>query len=271
MSNDDLISGISYGTFKVWDLNKKSIKYIFNSNKSSVDSIRALKNDYLAMSSKEQIFIMNLSDSTDTPTAVLVGHSHKIDCLIQMKNGYLVSGSYKEMIVWDLTNYSIVKNITISENSLLCPAALLPNGLIVTSSKNISIWSTTGNWNSIKKIDLKNLKFLYSVVSLSESEFAISVNFNVIVYNFNDETIKFNLTGHTNVIFNILLLSNKNLASCSADQTIKIWNLSDGSLKKTLIGHTAFIYSLGKLSNGDLVSCSADKSIIIWKRSFIEE
>lgn len=163
MPNDDLISGISYGTFKVWDLNKKTIKYIFNNNKSSVDRIRVLNNGDLAMA-----YIIN------------------------------------------------------------------------------------------------------SLASLSESLFAVSVMHSIIVYNYNNETVKFNLTGHTNIIYTILLLSNGNLASCSADQTIKIWNLLDGSLRKTLIGHTAFVYSLVKLSNGDLVSCSSDKSIIIWKRSLIE-
>jgi WD40 repeat protein len=57
------------------------------------------------------------------------------------------------------------------------------------------------------------------------------------------------LTGHTNIVYTLAILSNGNLASGSADSTVKIWNPSTGSLVYTLTGHTNAVWTLATLPN----------------------
>jgi WD40 repeat protein len=54
------------------------------------------------------------------------------------------------------------------------------------------------------------------------------------------------------------LLKNGDLASASADKTIKLWDTNEGTVKKTLIEHKDEVWALVELNNGDLVSGSSD-------------
>ena len=61
-------------------------------------------------------------------------------------------------------------------------------------------------------------------------------------------TIK-TLTGHTDSVTSLVVLSDGTLASGSNDNTIKLWDYSTGYLIKTLIGHTRWVTSLVLLSD----------------------
>ena len=74
----------------------------------------------------------------------------------------------------------------------------------------------------------------------------------------------FQLSGHTNWILSLAVMSNGWLASGSFDSNINIWDLEQRRLIKTLRGHTSVVTSLKALSNGNLVSCSNDDSIKVW-------
>ncbi|MEH2054397.1 WD40 repeat domain-containing protein, partial [Nostoc sp.] len=55
------------------------------------------------------------------------------------------------------------------------------------------------------------------------------------------------------------------LASASADNTIKIWDVSSGQLLKTFTGHTDAVRSVAySLDGQQLASASRDKTIKIW-------
>ena len=71
------------------------------------------------------------------------------------------------------------------------------------------------------------------------------------------------------VIFSLLKFtrSDKFLASCSSDKTIKTWDIKSQSLIRTLIGHTSSVWGLEVLNNGYVASCSTDLTIKIWDPS----
>ena len=75
------------------------------------------------------------------------------------------------------------------------------------------------------------------------------------------------LTGHSHGIFYLIQLPNGNLASASADKSIKLWDTSSWQLIKTLTGHSDWIGRLAILKNDNLVSGSRDKIIKIWDTS----
>ena len=74
-------------------------------------------------------------------------------------------------------------------------------------------------------------------------------------------------SGHKKWIFCLCAISNKILASGSADKNIKIWNIKDRSIMSTLSGHIDGVKALCYVKEGVLVSGSLDKSLIIWSKS----
>ena len=63
----------------------------------------------------------------------------------------------------------------------------------------------------------------------------------------------------------LLLLSEKRLASCASDKTIKIYNMNNNyHCDITIHGHTEGVYYTSQLANGKLISCARDQNIKIW-------
>ena len=75
-----------------------------------------------------------------------------------------------------------------------------------------------------------------------------------------------NITAHSSVVNDIILLSDKRIATCSEDTTIKIFDLYNNyNCDVTLTGHTKGVRSIVELNKDTLVSASDDRSIIFWK------
>ena len=117
-----------------------------------------------------------------------------------------------------------------------------------------------------KKIDRLHIHTINKMISYENNTKYItcSVDKTIIIRNSEDNTIIRILTGHTNSVYDMLLLPNGRLASSSADKTIKIWNLTNGNCEQTLIGHTNIVICLLELTNSILLSGSSDKSIGLW-------
>jgi WD40 repeat protein len=65
----------------------------------------------------------------------------------------------------------------------------------------------------------------------------------------------------------LILLSNGNLASASADKTIVIWNIKNSEILRVLTGHTDEIYTLALLPDFIIASGSLDKTVRLWNVS----
>jgi len=72
------------------------------------------------------------------------------------------------------------------------------------------------------------------------------------------------LTGHTNIIDSLIVLSDGTLASCSGDLKIRLWDTKTGQTIRILTGHTIWVDSLAILSDGTLVSGGDDNEIRFW-------
>ena len=83
-----------------------------------------------------------------------------------------------------------------------------------------------------------NLIFVLIFLSLTQTQ---GVNIN--------QYIKFKLEGHSNGILSLALLNNGNLASGSADKTIRIWDLASKSMKFKLDGQLNWVRSLTVLND----------------------
>ncbi|HLO85643.1 MAG TPA: ribosome assembly protein 4 [Nostocaceae cyanobacterium] len=74
------------------------------------------------------------------------------------------------------------------------------------------------------------------------------------------------LSGHSSSVYSVAFSPNgKQLASGSADNSIKIWDIATGQQLQTLSGHSSLVYSVAFSPDGKkLVSGSGDKRIKIW-------
>ena len=72
------------------------------------------------------------------------------------------------------------------------------------------------------------------------------------------------MSGHTGKVTGLVQLRNGQLASSSADGTIKLWDLNTGQAVRTLQGHSDSVTCLVELDNGQLATGSLDKTVIIW-------
>ena len=131
------------------------------------------------------------------------------------------------------------------------------NNILVENNKEVEINKT---------IHRLHTDIIYKIISYDNNTKYItcSADNDIIIRNFNDDTIIKILSDHEDAVRDIFLLSDGRLASSSLDKTIKIWNIANSNCEQTLIGHSNWVYCLLELPNSILLSGSKDSSIGIW-------
>ncbi len=126
----------------------------------------------------------------------------------------------------------------------------------LSSGNMIHVWSA--HKENINKLQLSSCgRYLYSASNekiLSKWDLQEKAE----IKNFHGE-------GHSAAIIDIhLSQEQEQLASCSADNTIRVWDNTTGRVKKILSGHTMSVSCVCWLDEHYLVSGSHDKSIRLW-------
>ena len=199
----------------------------------------------------------------------LQGHSDKIVVLLQLKNGYLVSGSYDHTIkVWDLNTYQEIATIK-ETGSVLSFLEFEPNYLLSSSSDNkIKLFN-------LESFPVDNYMFVFtghslwvnSLVKLNNNYFASGSNdTHIRIWDYRNRKCVVILKGHTDCVLSLILLHDGHLCSGAADNTIHIWDWKTGKVLNILKGHTKWVKCVLQLNNGDIISGSDDKLIKVWKK-----
>ena len=87
-------------------------------------------------------------------------------------------------------------------------------------------------------------------------------SYDIVIRDSQNGTLKRRLVGHTSNVYQIMILPNENLISCSYDKTVKIWNTSNSAPIKSIL-HSNAVYSITLLKNGYLASGLFDVKIEI--------
>ena len=72
------------------------------------------------------------------------------------------------------------------------------------------------------------------------------------------------LTYHNEPVYNLLLLHDGRLATCSNDHTIKVVSLKPYHCDISTKAHSARVTYISQMGNGALLSCSEDKTVKLW-------
>lgn len=184
-----------------------------------------------------------------TCLATLEGHSSIVQCIHQLKDGRLISGSWDHTIrIWDMTQDPPVALKTLrGHRSYISCLLELSDGCILSGSydKTIKMWDVTQGDNPGIGLDW----ILNTVSYFWDPSARMCVQ---------------TMTGHSDYVWCMLQLADGRIMSGSKDSSIKIWELGSGNCDKTLTGHQSIVQCILQLQDGRVVSGSNDHSIKVW-------
>ncbi|WP_330926417.1 hypothetical protein [Candidatus Sororendozoicomonas aggregata] len=280
-----LVSGLSDGTMKVWDLSRPyGQQYVatLNGHTRWVRAVKELSNDQLFSASEDgTLKVWNLKNR-DGDRCVATLSEPRAESVAELSNGRLVSSSADGTLkVWDLREpdgKECVDKVVNVENdeegdmqSFLLPLAG-SRILFCRGNRVANVWDLSKRRR--KKVPLATLMLseaglLTAVIKLADHRLASCDNNGIKVWDLNkpdgDQCVA-DLNQQTDVVRDIIQMPNGWLASCSIDGTINLWNLAN-SPGKQCIGtwkHKKSSGSLMALSDNKLVFFS-DKGVVkVW-------
>jgi WD40 repeat protein len=213
---------------------------------------------------------------------ILSGHhiNSSVHTLAILESGNLISGSNKEIIIWDVESLSMKRKINVAAMSL----CTLKSGYFANFDERdrVKIWDPESG-HLVRDIYM-NQNFSYLIMKeLSNGDLAILIDDSNSI-GFNDSRFDLQIWDpSTGLLKNTLfinkylsnrpviitLLPNNQLAlnvydSFSQHGTIEIWDISTGIRKRTLIGHSSDVHSMVLVNNNTLASLCFDSFIRIW-------
>ena len=223
--------------FKFTEINDKytKINEITNCNSDTIISLIKLKNNKIITGGRDftsKIFSEKDNEyikESEIPT-------HKISCLLELKNGIILSASSSNKSNYTIYIWKELDKIKSNENNIKIPKSL--NSSFISKNSRFSR-------SSITSIPLKKQN---------------SINYNYAKIG--------TLIAHENAITMMLELNDNNLVTASLDKTIKIWEFKNNNFenKQILKSHKEGVYTLILLYDGRLVSGGNDNIIIVWKK-----
>jgi WD40 repeat protein len=246
--------------------NKKNINNSFeNTNKNnSYNCSNNLNNNFNNNNKEREIYPKNLNC-----TKSFMGHDDKVVSLIQLKSGYIATGSYDLSIrIWDIESRNCIIKLY-DFGYILCLLEFEPNFLLTgTSENNIALF----NLNEPDKGSIFNFNkhslWVNCLVKCDETYFASASNDSFIfIWNYNTKEFERALEGHKDCILTLIKLNNGYLCSGSADEKIRIWNWKIGNVLYEL-NNGDWVRCLYQLKNGNILSGCSNKNIKIWNNEY---
>ena len=194
------------------------------------------------------------------------------DLLInQMKllnDGTLITGGFSPVIIREFINgnwnikQNLSNNIPVAINSII---QLPDNRLVISNNQDTYILVKSNNtWSSNN--NFANLNVICSAVISSTSFVCGYLNGDIKIWKEVNSiwNVLHTVTGHTNFIRSIAVLSDGRIVSGSDDNTVKVWNNSL-TTSVTLNNHTDNVRSVAVTNDNHIISGSYDKTIKIWE------
>ena len=270
--------------------------------KIEVDAIAPISNDRLVLGAKNELQLFE----GENKDIALISNEHKgrINCLIKLSNGNVVSGGQDTTIkIWDIDKKQVISTLKGHTSIVWEIRELEDNKIISASDDNTSkIWDlkTKKNENlckcsrhvssiailknnkavlaSGKNIFLYDLKtkqqesFLdisvWSLKELSNGDVACGLGNGLLyIISVTDELLvktKFP-RGHNKTINCIIELDNHKIVTSSDENDLILWDPNDPESMYILKGHTDIVTSLCFISGTRFASSSRDKTLKIWE------
>jgi len=223
-----LVASCDQYVCKIWNISSQSLKFSFNSSKISL---------MISLSSVDKL--------------LAIGHS----------NGYIS--------IWNYMDNIRIHYLEAHNKNIRCLLALEKRNYIISSGESgkIKVWKYSLA-NIILLFTLKNhQKAVTSIVAMGSNRFLASCSLDktILLWDLNDGSLKFNLTGHKTEIIKLIVWKDIFLISGDLSGLIRVWRLENNYEMKfhyNLIGHERNIRDLVVLRNGDLISGDVSGSFL---------
>jgi WD40 repeat protein len=244
-----------------------------------INRIKQLPNGYVATCSND--YTAKIWDPT--VWALIrnyTGHINKgVVALEYINADTMASSAYDQTIqIWSISTGVTIRTFTNVQNQYtnVLSLALLTNGYYLASGLatgvifiyNINngslVFSLQGHTNQVNDLVLLNSNDL---LASSSNDKTVRI-WNLTKSNNFQSKLVYNLTGHSNNVEGLKLISSDLLASGSDDNTINLWNITKGALYKTLTGHVSGImFTIDASDSKTFFSASYDLQIKHWQTS----
>lgn len=227
-----LATGSKDSTVRLWCLKSSSQIISFDQLGSEVNSVKFTETGHklLIGLSNATIQLMNLQSYTIEHTFRGQTGGIREICIIPCTT-HFISASYDiNLVIWNYSTYKCEAFLRKHQKTISC-LAVSPCGKYAASGscdKKFVIWNIQ-SFNS-KKVSKEFQTFVDSIEFSSDSKFLILSTGNSIVIHNIEDSIEYNLDGHTCKILRIVDLRNAHeLISVSYDKTVRLWNLNTRS------------------------------------------
>jgi WD40 repeat protein len=234
-----------------------------------ISQIKKLPNGYVATCSNDKTVI--IWDPSSYPWILIrnyTGHTDSVLSLEIVNSDLIASGSQDGTIqIWSVNTGELKK--TIQTLSSVTRLKLSNNGIYLVASYfqnvvNIFDINTGGNVNYM--MGHTGVVWDFELIGDRNLLASSSEDSTIRFWDLTTQTCTLILSGHTDAVYGLKLISSDVLASASLDNTIKLWYITNGTLIRTLMGHTnSILWSIDLLNDGEiLVSGSTDQNLIVW-------
>jgi hypothetical protein len=213
-----------------------------------------------------------LVDAAGKP--VKAAHLSLIESLAFSADGkVLASGSFQEVILWDVANGDIKQRLTGFVDRVVCLAfsskgnLLACGGGAATEDGELKVFDVSAG-KLLVEIKNAHSDTVYGVCFAPDGKKLASCGADKFVKVFELPSGKFikSFEGHTHHVLDVgWKADGKFLASASADNSIKVWDYEKGEQSRTMNGHTKQVTRLVFVgATPQIVTCSGDQTVRMW-------
>lgn len=190
------------------------------------------------------------------------GHTSKVNCVKNLHDGTLASGSDdKSIIIWNMTRpITKLAQINAAHSDRVISMEMLPNGYLVSGSKGvIKIWNTKTQANintitltSYNTADIRCLAVVNSTHMVAGTQ-KDGTNGFILIFDMTSYTLKTFFSYHTDDVNVFKVLASGLLVSGSSDSSVRVWNLTSLTNVQTFASSTGAVYCLEQIIDESLV------------------
>lgn len=222
------------------------------------------------------IHVYDINSSMDTPSHTLEGHTNNVMAIGFQRDGkWLYSGSEDGCIkIWDLTSFVCKRtyNCVNGVNALTLHAnqAELISG---DNSGKLKIWDLEADCCT-EEVSTSDLAIRSVTISVPKPELSLIIvgshKGKVFIYSLEKGsttcTLQTEFQAHDDYLLRCVISPDcSQLATTSADKTVKLWNTSTWECKQTLKNHQRWVWdAVFSADSLYLVTASSDQSAKLW-------
>ncbi len=262
------LAGYENGEVLLWDLKEGKEILTFSEHTERVDAVRFSPDRSTALTASMDETIIYWEVSTGREIRKFQDHAYDLAFLPDGKR--FVSGTYKEMKLWDLKSGDIIHTFS-GHTDMIYSIAVSPDGKSALSSSydaSMVLWDiSTGK--SFLTFD-SHLPWNPNIAVSPGGETGISWSDELIrVWDLTRVKKIFTLSGHSGKV-NTAVFSpdGKKVLSGSEDKTIKLWDVTTGEELSSFTGHSDSVYHIKYFSGGKrAISAAEDNRVKVWEIS----